>query len=219
MRSPLSLLLLTAVAILVIAVVQVGLLTVAFGKLGLSAESALLLLATSLVGSAINLPLFSIRAEAASTDTAPAALRPMLEEAMRRFRGRTLIAVNVGGCLVPVSFSGYLLHHHPIALVHLLAATLLVAIICYRFSRPIPGLGIAMPMFVAPVAAALIALMIDQASSAPLAYVAGTLGVLIGADLLRIGDIRQMGVPVASIGGAGTFDGIFLTGLVAALLA
>jgi uncharacterized membrane protein len=43
--------------------------------------------------------------------------------------------------------------------------------------------------------------------------------VLIGADLLRFGDIRAMGAPVASIGGAGTFDGIFITGLVAVLLA
>ena len=51
------------------------------------------------------------------------------------------------------------------------------------------------------------------------AYVAGTTGVLIGADLLRINDIRQLGAPSASIGGAGTFDGIFLTGIVAVLLA
>jgi uncharacterized membrane protein len=43
--------------------------------------------------------------------------------------------------------------------------------------------------------------------------------VLLGADLARLGEIRRMGAPVASIGGAGTFDGIFLTGLVAVLLA
>ena len=53
---------------------------------------------------------------------------------------------------------------------------------------------------------------------AALAYIAGTLGVLIGADIFRLKDIRKMGTPVASIGGAGTFDGIFITGIVAVLL-
>jgi uncharacterized membrane protein len=54
--------------------------------------------------------------------------------------------------------------------------------------------------------------------TAPLAYIAGTLGILIGADLLRLPTVRSMATPVASIGGAGTFDGIFLTGIFAVLL-
>jgi uncharacterized membrane protein len=43
--------------------------------------------------------------------------------------------------------------------------------------------------------------------------------VILGADILRLKDIRHMGTPIASIGGAGTFDGIFITGIVAVLLA
>jgi uncharacterized membrane protein len=62
-------------------------------------------------------------------------------------------------------------------------------------------------------------LLIAPENSAPLAYICGTMGVLLGADLLRLNDIRKIGTPVASIGGAGTFDGIFLTGIVAVLLA
>jgi uncharacterized membrane protein len=76
-----------------------------------------------------------------------------------------------------------------------------------------------MPVFVAPVSAALLALTLDASHSAPLAYIGGTMGVLIGADLLRLNDIRSLGSPFASIGGAGTFDGIFLSGIVAVLLA
>jgi uncharacterized membrane protein len=76
-----------------------------------------------------------------------------------------------------------------------------------------------MPLFVAPFTAALTALLIAPENSAPLAYICGTMGVLLGADLLRLNDIRKIGTPVASIGGAGTFDGIFLTGIVAVLLA
>jgi uncharacterized membrane protein len=48
--------------------------------------------------------------------------------------------------------------------------------------------------------------------------VAGTLGTLIGADLTNFGRIRGLGAPIASIGGAGTWDGVFLTGIVAVLL-
>ena len=50
-------------------------------------------------------------------------------------------------------------------------------------------------------------------------YVSGTLGTLIGADLLNLHRMADLGAPMASIGGAGTFDGIFLTGIIAALLA
>jgi uncharacterized membrane protein len=85
-------------------------------------------------------------------------------------------------------------------------------------SRPIPGLGIGMPMLVAPLTAALVAIPLGGEYRAPLAYIAGSLGVLIGADVLRLKDIRKLGAPLASIGGAGTFDGIFMTGLVAVLL-
>ena len=76
-----------------------------------------------------------------------------------------------------------------------------------------------MPVLIAPLAAALVAILLDPAHSAPLAYISGTLGVLIGADILRLKDIRKLGVPLAAIGGAGTFDGIFITGIVAVLLA
>lgn len=202
-----------------IAFVQVGALTIAFGKLGLSQHSAILLLFSSLFGSAINLPLFSVKAEAASLERVPERLRGLLQQAMKEFKGRTLIAVNVGGGLIPVMFSLYLIRHNPLPLGDTLIATALVAAVCHAFSRPVAGIGIGMPIFIAPLTAAIVALLINGEQSAPLAYICGTLGVLIGADLLRLGDIRRMGVPIAAIGGAGTFDGIFLTGIVAVLLA
>ena len=39
------------------------------------------------------------------------------------------------------------------------------------------------------------------------------------ADLLNLKKISKLGAPIASIGGAGTFDGIFLTGIFAVVLA
>jgi uncharacterized membrane protein len=219
--SPLHLFGFVLLVSLLLAFVQVGALTIVFGKLGLSQHSAMLLLFSSLFGSVINLPLFSVKAEAA-TAAAPAPppwRRGLLQRVQPEFKGHTLIAVNVGGGLIPVMFSFYLLNHHPLPLHQVLLAIALVSAVCRAFSRPIAGLGIGMPIFVAPVSAAVVALLINGEQGAPLAYICGTLGVLIGADLLRLGNIRRLGVPIAAIGGAGTFDGIFLTGIVAVLLA
>lgn len=217
--NPLQLIVFVLVLGLLLAFVQVGVLTVAFGKLGLSPNAAFLLLFVSLFGSALNLPTVKIAAERPALESLPEQLRPLMEQALRRFDGTTVIAVNVGGCLIPVMFSYYLLQHNPIPPQDVLIAVAIVATIAHLTSRPVPGLGIGMPIFVGPIAAALTALGLNPEHSAPLAYICGTLGVLIGADLLRIKDIRKMGVPVASIGGAGTFDGIFITGIVAVLLA
>jgi uncharacterized membrane protein len=44
------------------------------------------------------------------------------------------------------------------------------------------------------------------------------MGILVGADILKLNEIGKLGAPVASIGGAGTFDAIFLSGIIAVLL-
>lgn len=195
--------------------VQVGLLTIAFDKLGLSQGAAFTLLFTSLIGSMINLPLFQVRAH-----TPPNSIIPQLPVNIpAKFKGRVIISLNVGGGLIPILFSLYLMDNHPLALYEVIPGIATVAAICYTISRPVPGLGIAMPIFIAPISAAMIALLISPQYSAPLAYICGTLGVLIGADIFRIRDIQRMGTPFAAIGGAGTFDGIFITGIVAVLLA
>jgi len=98
-------------------------------------------------------------------------------------------------------------------------ALAIVTYVVYRLARPVPGVGIATPMFIPPLVAALAALLINPHWAAPTAYVAGTLGTLLGADLLHLDDLKHLNAPVASIGGAGTFDGIFLTGILAVLLA
>jgi len=105
---------------------------------------------------------------------------------------------------------------HPFRTLLALAA---VTYVVYRTARPVPGLGIATPMFIPPLVAALAALILDPQSAPATAYTAGTLGTLIGADLLHLDKLKELRAPVASIGGAGTFDGIFLTGILAVLLA
>ncbi len=211
-------LLLIVIFALAVIVIYMGVVTIAFDKLGLSTHSVMLLLACTLIGSGINLPLFQISAEAPPDDELQR-LHGLLFGRPIPFPGNTIVAINVGGALIPFSFSIYLAYHNQLPLLQIALAIAIVATVCFISSRPVRGIGIGMPIFVAPFTAALTALLIAPENSAPMAYICGTMGVLIGADLLRLNDIRKIGTPVASIGGAGTFDGIFLTGIVAVLLA
>jgi len=214
----LQFLLLIFIFVLATIVIYLGVYTIALDKLGLSTHSAMLLLACTLIGSGINLPLFQISADA-PPDEELRNLQGLLFGRPLAFTGKTIVAINVGGALIPIGFSIYLANINQLGLGPMSLAIAIVSAVCYFASRPIQGLGIGMPIFVAPFTAALTAILIAPESSAPLAYICGTMGVLLGADLLRLNDIRKMGTPVASIGGAGTFDGIFLTGIVAVLLA
>lgn len=214
---PSRFLLVVAVAFLVV-FVQVGILQVTFHKLGLSPDSAALLLAVTLFGSMANLPLFTVPTDPAEQEKRLHELPRMLLKRIRVIPGRTLIAVNVGGCVVPAAFSLYLFDFSRPDPLHVLAAVATVALVSYAISFSVPRVGIAMPVLVAPLTAAVAALALDPQQAPVLAYIGGTLGVLIGADILRLKDIGRLGEPVASIGGAGSFDGIFVTGVVAVLL-
>jgi uncharacterized membrane protein len=83
----------------------------------------------------------------------------------------------------------------------------------------VPGLGIAVPALLPGLFAVVTAGLLHSAAIAGLAYVAGTLGTLAGADLANLRKVRRLGAPAAAIGGAGTFDGIFLADSIAVLLA
>jgi uncharacterized membrane protein len=130
----------------------------------------------------------------------------------------TTIAVNVGGAVVPTLVSAYLVLKNRLYLSGL-AAVSVVTLVVHAMAYPVPGVGIAVPIFVPPLVAALAALAFSRKRAAPLAYVAGSIGTLIGADLLNLGKVAGLGAPIASIGGAGKFDGIFLSGLIGVLIA
>lgn len=204
--------------VLLVIILQLGIFSLALTKLGLSPNSAILLLSCTLIGSMINLRLFNISSAFKTLPNDFVIPRTLIKPPPFE-KGRTIIAINVGGALIPLSFSLYLILLHKINFINLSAAILAVTTISYVFSKPVKGIGIGIPVFIAPIMAAFTALVIEPSNSAPLAYICGTLGVLIGADLLRLNDIKRMGVPIASIGGAGTFDGVFFTGIIAVLLA
>jgi uncharacterized membrane protein len=219
-RLPFSRLLLLMVALLfLVSLVQLGLVTVAFDKLGLSSYSAFLLLVITLAGRLINLPMFIMKADETRFRMLPPALKKALLGQRIPFTGGTLIVLNVGGGMVPLAFAIYLLLHNPLKLSQVFIATAIVAGVANIASHPLLRLGAFIPLLVAPITAALIAAHLDPGQRAAIAYISGTVGILVGADLLHLKDIRRTGVPVAAIGGAGSFDGVFLTGLLAVLLA
>ena len=201
-----------------IIILQLGIFGIVLAKLGLSPNSAILLLGSTLLGSLINLRLFTMDSSTKELQENYPTTQTLFNP-LPIIKGKIIVALNVGGALIPICFSLYLISLHSISPLQYVPAITLVASISYSFSRPIKGLGIGIPILVAPVSAALSALFIAPEHSAPLAYICGTLGVLIGADLFRLKDIKHLGAPVASIGGAGTFDGIFFTGIIAVLLA
>lgn len=188
--------------------------TLSFARLGLSPEGAVLFLTASVLGSLINIPL-SRRRTILRERMLPFPLLffyypPVVQE--------QVICFNVGGAGLPVLFSLYLLLTRA-PLLPTLLALMIVVLVAKLMARPQPGVGIVMPAFVPPLVAAAAALLLaPPGQTAPVAYVAGTMGTLIGADLLNWRAIRNLGAQMVSIGGAGIFDGIFLVGIIAALL-
>lgn len=76
-----------------------------------------------------------------------------------------------------------------------------------------------MPGLVPAAVAAMSALWLVPEQAPQVAFVAGVVGPLIGVDVFHLRDIEALETGIAGIGGAGTFDGIVLPGIVAAYLA
>jgi uncharacterized membrane protein len=209
---------LVGVFVILAVLIQVRVLRYAYMTLGISSGAALLLLLGSLIGSYINIPVAHLPERVVETGREVSFFgMHYVVPVVVQWPG-TVIAVNVGGAVIPGLLSVYLLMKHKL-LVRAAIATATIAAIVYRLAEPVQGVGIAVPIFVPPVATAIVALVLARHHAAPLAYISGSLGTLIGADLLNLGAVQGLGAPVASIGGAGTFDGIFLTGIMAVLLA
>ncbi|MGQ9513242.1 DUF1614 domain-containing protein [Thermodesulfitimonas sp.] len=181
-------------------------------KLGLSPQGAVLFFSLCLLGGIINIP---VSRQPIIVEEGPIFGLPFFFYYPPRVREQ-VIAVNLGGAILPGLFSLYLLGRAP--LLATLMATVVVAAVAKGLARPVPGVGVILPAFIPPLVAAVAALLLSRDNPAPVAYISGVWGTLLGADILNWPRFREMGALVLSIGGAGVFDGIFLVGIVAALL-
>jgi len=193
----------------------------AFKNLGFSPIIVGVILAVCLFGSYINIPMGAIEAKVPIVTVGYARFFgvvypiPMVGEGV----SETMVAVNLGGAVVPTLVSLYLIWRVPGLIPFVLVAVGAVSFLVHKVARPTSGVGITTPAFLPPIFAVLTAMLFGGGQPHIVAYVSGTLGTLIGADLLNLKAIPKLGAPIASIGGAGTFDGIFLTGVLAVILA
>jgi len=156
-------------------------------KMGISPAVATLIFFLSIIGSLINIPLLS---------------------------GNQNIAINVGGAIIPLLLCIYLFPKVPI--LKTIIAVMISALIMNKMAQPIPMVGVTIPMFIPPLVAVLLGFIFSPRNPTPVAYIAGVLGVLIGADLMNLSQVTGAGM--MSIGGAGVYDGIFLVGIISALI-
>jgi len=202
--------------------VFIDVLTGALVKLQIDPRAATLIVAGIFAGAPINIPVWRIeRTEPVPIDAWAMFRWGAARLALERNRRQTIVAVNVGGCLIPAGLAAYeIARLVPAGPVFALAiAVMLNAGVCYLLARPVRGVGILMPGLAPPLMAASSALLLAPEHATPVAFVAGTLGPLVGADLLHLREVRSLDSGVISIGGAGTFDGILLSGIVALYLA
>lgn len=201
-----------------IVLIQLHVLRYAYMRLGVGPGGALFLLFGSLIGSYFNIPITILPGQTVESGQIVDFFGMRYVVPLVVASPGTVLAVNVGGAIIPTLMSTYLVIRYQLWIKAALAIVAM-ALIIHAMATPVHGIGIAVPVFVPVVATAILAFILSREYAAPLAYIGGSMGTLIGADLLNLDRIGSLGAPVASIGGAGTFDGIFLTGILAVLLA
>jgi len=213
------------IVLLVFGLVQIGAITIAFAKLGLTGGQVFLLLLGTLFGSMVNIPVYK---KPYSGPDADLEMSPMFGHykipryQMQNGPGEQIIAVNFGGAFIPVFLSAYFILQIGLS-PGLLLCLAIVGLVTYKAARPVRGVGIGVPFLLPPLITVLATWFFAPAGQEPqVAYISGSLGTLVGADILHIlnpSTMKKIRAPVLSVGGAGTFDGIFLAGILAVLLA
>ncbi|MGV9169971.1 MAG: DUF1614 domain-containing protein [Promethearchaeia archaeon] len=211
----------------ILAIIMMGILLfqfagVVFVQLGIQPWLVIIIIIGSLAGSMVNIPVTVVESQSNKcTDKKYIKLWGITYRvASPDCPGETLISVNIGGAVIPVLVSAYLLILNPQTIPVALLGILMVSIFVKAIARVEPNVGIVTPGLLPPLVAGiastvLMLLFPGMFSPHVLAYVSGTLGTLIGADILNLNKIAELQTGNAAIGGAGTWDGIFLAGLLA----
>src|SRR6201999_3626921 len=195
-----------------IILIQLRILRYAYMKLGVGPGMALALLFGSLIGSYFNIPVTVLPGTTIQSGEVVNFYGMRYVVPYVTSWPGTVLAVNVGGAVIPTLMSTYLVLRYQLW-VKAAIAVVVIAVVIHASATPVQGVGIAVPVFVPVIVTTILAFILSREYAAPLAYIGGSMGTLIGADLMNLDKICSLGAPVASIGGAGTFDGHFLDGL------
>ena len=204
------------ILVLVFIFISLNIFGTAFRKLGFPPEYSVYFLFLSLPCSYVNIPIKKVRSRVSViSDKASETLKSGLSASSLKMY--TTIAINLGGAVIPIIMSVFL--STMVNLVEILSGILVMTIIIHKIARPVKGSGIAIHALLPPILAAFVAIIISPQNAPVIAYISGTVGCILGIDILNLKKIPDLGVPLVSIGGAGTFDAIFLTGIISVLLA
>ncbi|MCX6683316.1 MAG: DUF1614 domain-containing protein [Methanoregula sp.] len=225
--SVFAVILLVGLVILIIPLLILGMIGAAFTRLGFSWITAIVVVLLMLFGSYVNIPLYRIKRDmvriypdttAVFGSGSPWPADPVWE---------TLVSINLGGAILPMCISLYLLYQAvsitgSSLLVPVGSGILLVALVTFFATRPIPGVGLRVPLLIPALTALLMGMLLFGGAGIPatvMAFVSGTTGTLLGGNIPQLFRIKDLEVPFVSIGGAGTFGAVFICCIVPALVA
>ncbi|MHB8584308.1 MAG: DUF1614 domain-containing protein [Thermoplasmatota archaeon] len=170
-----------------------------FARFGFGREEVALVTLGSLAGWAVNLPIAPL--------------------------GQSLLTLNVGGALLALLLAGIWLYKRVLPPVRTVGGIALVAVVAHAVVQFDPAQGIVALFpyfFLPPIAAFLYAVLVcapDPRKSVPVGFTSGSIGALVGADLVNLPAVgahftqSATDSAIVSVGGAGVFDMVFLAGV------
>jgi uncharacterized membrane protein len=228
--GPLSvfvIILIIALAIIIVPLLVLGIIGAAFTRLGFSWISALAVVLLMLFGSFVNIPVYRIRRDMIRVSHNQA---PVFGVSFPNTSGEiwdTTISLNLGGAVIPVFISLYLMYRAILitgtSLIFTVCAGItIVTMITFVSTRLDNYTGIQVPLLIPGLTALLAGLLLAGGTGligAVTAFVSGVTGVLLGGNIANLYRISDLEVPEVSFGGAGTFGSIFLCCMLPALIA
>jgi len=222
-----TILLLIGLLVILIPLLIFGIIGIAFTRLGFSWITALVVVFLMLFGSFINLPVYTIHRDMVrarepgsngNAGSSPWRSSPVWD---------TTISVNLGGGIIPVCIAVYLVYRaiavSGIFLVPAVSICIIVVAAIVRFStQPVNSIGIHVPTIIPALSSLVIGILLSGGHglvAAVIALAGGTLGTLLGGNLLNINRLPDLDISDFVIGGSGTFGAIFLCCLLPALVA
>ena len=222
----LAIVLIVALVILIVPLLVLGITGAAFVRLGFSWITALAVILLMLLGSAVNIPVYRVKRDTIRLSDNYSA-SPDFDENPESRIWDTVISINLGGAILPLVISAYLVYRagliagSPLA-VPVCAGILVVSAVTFVATRAVPGAGLRVPLLIPALTALLVALLLAGGvglDAAVSAFVSGVVGTLLGGSIAQLPRVKDLDIAEVSIGGGGSFAPLFICCILPALIA